>query len=164
MYELLRPEIQYNLGVTVVEFPKEFPGPNGSKLYSHKIVFKDKFGKDYKGDYVSMSNSQRDFVVGEFATFRVTKVEPGKTPLIEPIHNSGQEVEKKLILSAAPPIQGMSFAYALNVASNILVAEKQGISDIVSEADIDRLLVFADRIDEWLISKQEQRITDEVSL
>lgn len=160
----LKREIQYRLVVTKVEPVKSIPASGGAVRYSHKVSFKDVHGYYYKADYVTDFPEQNEFIPGSSSTFRVIKFNDKMLPEISFIFNSIQEVEKTLILSESVPMQGTTYSHALTHAANILAAERQGTMDKVDDADVQRMLTWADEIDAWIIKKQTERITDDVAL
>lgn len=163
MYKRLQNQIQYCLPVISVDPPKAFIASGGVTKYSIKVTFKDKHDHYYRADYESNDQHQTIFAPGNMVTFRVSRYDDPKPPIIVVIEQL-QDQEKKLILSEASPVQGMSYSYALNQSALLLAAEKQGTLNMLCEEDVERMLKFADMIDDWIIMKQEQRITDEVGL
>lgn len=155
--------IQYNMIVVDVKPPSAFTRMGSTKQwFTHRLVFRDKFGKEYNAQYITEESMQTYFTVGESTIFRVVAMDEKGCDQVAPVFDSKQTDEKILIPANAMSPAGTTYAMSLHHATQILMGERQGTFNPTSEDDIERMLKFADRINSWMFEKQSEIISDEV--
>jgi|GEM_PF-3022598 len=156
-----------------------FPKQDGSTNYQYYITMEDKKGDSVVCEYLSQKETQDEFFAGIFQYIEVKFLSQRGTPEIVPteeprqIHNSARLEEKKVapgntsvvdeFLSGkhkekeancySTPAHGKSITFAFGYAKDILVAEIAVNGRLITDADIDRMIGWADKINDKICER-----------
>lgn len=155
-YRRLSPNIQYKLFPTSVISKEIREGE-----FTFKIYFRDQYGYNYRAEYVTKHRDQDYFLQGKEVVFRVVAVMgTGQDDMIAPVLEA-QATEKKLIRGFATDIDAKDINWrCMELATTLLTAEVANTINKIGEEDLERLFLYADKMEEYLIGKMEQRVGD----